>query len=147
MESARIISVFLTRIRNMNRAFRMVTVAELFQHPVIEFLIKKLGIIHGLIGKENAYGQEDNSSHPHTCERLHHVFLNKFSSEIIQEKKDNEEYNGEDQGKTDPSFSNNGTQWGTDHEKYQECDGHSNFFMPGHQVKSQVFAIVFITDG
>ena len=90
----------------MDFDFRMVTVAEFFQHPVIEFFIEKLGIIHCFIGKENAHGQENNSSHPHSRERLHHVFFHKFSSEIIQQKKYNKEYYGEDQGKTDAALAN-----------------------------------------
>ena len=93
--------VFLRDIRNRDFIFGMVTISEFFQHTVIEFPVEKLGISHRFISQENTHWKEHNRCHPHATKRLHHIFFNKFSSEIIQEKKDDEKYNGEDQGKTD----------------------------------------------
>jgi hypothetical protein len=130
----------------MDFIFRMVTVTEFFQHPVIEFPVEKLGIIHRFIGQENTYRKEYDRCHPHATKWQHHILFNKLSSKIIQQKKYDEKYNGEDQGKTNPPFTNNRSEWGADQKKDQAGDGHGNFFVPCHQVISQVTTIIFITD-
>jgi hypothetical protein len=122
----------------------VVPAAEFFQYPVIEFLIKKLGIVHRFISQKNSHRQQYKSGHPHPCKRLHHVFLHKFSSEIIQQKKDDKKYNSKDQGQTDATFSDDGTQGGAYQKKYETGNGHRDFFMPRHQVHPQVLTVIFI---
>jgi hypothetical protein len=122
----------------------VVPVAESFQHPEIEFFIEKLGITHGFIGQKNANWQENESGHPHARYGLHDVFLYKFSSEVIQKKKDNKKYNGKDHGQSDAPFANDGAQGSSDQKQNQAGNGHGDFFVPGHQMKAQVLPVVFI---
>ena len=75
------------------------------------------------------------------------ILFYKFSSEIIEQKKNYKEYHGKNQGKADSSFSNDGSQRSADHEQDQAGNGHGNFFMPGHLMHTQVFAIILVIHG
>src|SRR5664279_5562656 len=107
MESIRLIPVFLGEVRYNDLIFRMVTVTKFFQHPVIEFPVEKLRISHGFIGQKNTYRKKHDGCHPHARKWLHHIFLYKFSSEIIQEKKDDKKYDSKDEGQADSTFADN----------------------------------------
>ena len=74
----------------------------------IIFIVKELGIVHGLVYEKQSDGQQYDARKPDAQEWTQQVLLNKFFSKHVQEMEYQKEYDGHNQWHTKPTLSDDG---------------------------------------
>src|SRR5882724_3864985 len=94
--------------------------------------------MQGFVDEEKAYRRQDIGGEPHAADRGEHVLFDEFLSKIIQHEENDEEDNGEDQGKADAALTDDRAQRRPDEEHHETGHGERDLFMPGDLVIAQV---------
>ena len=89
----------------------------------IILIVEQLGIVHGLVHKEQSHGKEYDTGEPDAQEWPHDVLFDKFFSEHVQEMEYQKEYDGYYQRHPKPALSDDGTQRCTNEEEYDAGKG------------------------